>query len=430
MVVGGGFGGLYAVQHLRRAPVDVTLIDRRNFHLFQPLLYQVATGAISPGDMAAPLRSVLKKQRNVRVVLGDVRAIDARARHVSLGDGSTMPYDRLVVATGARHAYFGHDEWERLAPGLKTIEDALEIRRRILLAFETAERERDPERRRALQTFVVVGGGPTGVELAGAIGEIAFHGVLGAFRRTRPRDTRILLVEGLDRILPSYRPELSASAERALQRLGVTCLTRGMVTAIDEEGVTVRREGGEERIATRTVLWAAGVRASSLGQALADSTGAELDRVGRVLVQPDLTIAGHPEIFVIGDLATFTHQGERPLPGVAPVAIQQGKHVAAVLSGDRAAGTPFRYWDKGSLATIGRGSGVADLGLIRFSGFLAWIAWLFVHLFYLVEFDNRVVVLAQWTWNFLTRNRGNLLITGAPLLPDRPSGEAARPPAG
>src|SRR6266849_5524102 len=413
VIIGGGFGGLYAAKALRRAPVEVTLIDRRNFHLFQPLLYQVATGGLSPGELASPLRYVLRNSLNTEVLLGEVVDLDVAGRRVILRDGE-VGYDTLIVATGSSHHYFGNDQWEPLAPWLKTIEDATEIRRRILLAFEKAEREPDEEARRVWLTFVVVGAGPTGVELAGALGEIANDTLRHDFRHINPADARILLVEGTDRVLPSYPPDLSADAEKALIKLGVRPMTGAIVTAIDEGGVTVRRASEAERIPTHTVLWAAGVQASPLGRMLAESTGAKLDRAGRVLVQPDLTIAGHSEILVIGDLANFSHQTGKPLPGVAPVAMQEG-HYAAKQIRKRLAGEtapPFHYWDKGSLATIGRAAAVADFGRIHIDGLIAWLTWLFVHLLYLVEFDNRLLVLMQWAYNYFTRNRGARLITG------------------
>ncbi|MDQ3871882.1 MAG: NAD(P)/FAD-dependent oxidoreductase [Chloroflexota bacterium] len=429
VIVGGGFGGLYAAKALRGAPLDVTIVDRRNFHLFQPLLYQVATGALSPGDIASPLRAVLRHQHNATVLLGDVRGVDAARRRLTLADGDELEYDSLIVATGARHAYFGHDEWEPLAPGLKTLEEALEIRRRVLIAFEAAERQADPEAARAWLTFVVVGAGPTGVELAGALGEIANETLPGDFRTIDPRHARILLLELVDRALPSYPPGLSASAARSLGRLGVTVRTGTRVTAVDDGAVTVAHEGGSERIPARTVLWAAGVRASSLGRVLAEATGVEVDRAGRVFVAPDLSLPGHPEIFVIGDLATLVDARARPVPGVAPAAMQEGRFVADLIRGrlQGNASRPFRYHDKGSLATIGRGAGVADLGRLHFGGFLAWLAWLFVHLFYLVEFENRIVVLTRWTWTFFTRQRASRLITGHVLQPPirRPVAAAA-----
>jgi NADH dehydrogenase len=421
VIVGGGFGGLYATRRLKRAPVRVTLLDRRNFHLFQPLLYQVATGALSPANIAAPLRAVLRRQANVVTLLAEVVDFNIAERQVILSDGQ-LSYDTLVVAAGGRHHYFGHDEWETLAPGLKTIEDATHIRRRVLLAFEAAERETDPERRQAWLTFVIVGGGPTGLELAGNIGELAHHTLRGNFRGMDPASARILLVEGTDRILPPYPPVLSAKAARQAERLGVTVRTGAIVTDIQPDAVTLRVGSQSDRVPARTVLWAAGVQASPLGARLAKATGAALDRAGRVVVGPDLTLPGHPEIFVIGDLANCTQDG-KPLPGVAPVAMQQGRYVADLivrrLRGAAVPG-PFRYRDHGSMATIGRAAAVADLGWLKLSGFPAWLAWLFIHLLYLVAFQNRFLVLSQWAWNYFTRNRAARLITGDNPLPFRP----------
>ena len=418
VIIGGGFGGLYATKSLKRAPVQVTLIDRRNFHLFQPLLYQVATGGLSPANIAAPLRAILKRQENVRVLLGEAIDIDVSNRRVVLSDGE-VSYNTLIIAVGVRHHYFGRNDWEELAPGLKTIEDATEIRRRVLLAFEAAERERVPERLRAWLTFVVVGGGPTGVELAGTLGEIARHTLKHDFRAINPADARIVLVEGMDRVLPPYPPTLSARAEAGLSRLGVTVRTRAMVTDIDADAVTIRCGERSERIPTRTVLWAAGVQASALGGILASATGAAVDGVGRVVVEPDLSVAAHPEVFVIGDLAHFSHQTGTPLPGVAPVAMQQGRYVATLIVRRLRGETmpPFRYRDYGSMATIGRAEAVADLGWVRFSGFFAWLAWLFIHLIHLVQFQNRLLVLIQWAWNYVTWNRYARLITGKNPLP-------------
>ena len=418
VIIGGGFGGLYATKSLKRAPVQVTLIDRRNFHLFQPLLYQVATGGLSPANIAAPLRAILKRQENVRVLLGEAIDIDVSNRRVVLSDGE-VSYNTLIVAVGVRHHYFGRNDWEELAPGLKTIEDATEIRRRVLLAFEAAEREGDPGELRAWLTFVVVGGGPTGVELAGTLGEIARHTLKHDFRAINPADARIVLVEGMDRVLPPYPPTLSARAEAGLSRLGVTVRTRAMVTDIDADAVTIRCGERSERIPTRTVLWAAGVQASALGGILASATGAAVDGVGRVVVEPDLSVAAHPEVFVIGDLAHFSHQTGTPLPGVAPVAMQQGRYVATLIMRRLRGETmpPFRYRDYGSMATIGRAEAVADLGWVRFSGFLAWLAWLFIHLIHLVQFQNRLLVLIQWAWNYVTWNRYARLITGKNPLP-------------
>jgi len=411
VIVGAGFGGLYAAQALKSAPVRVTVVDANNHHVFQPLLYQVATAALSPGDIAYPIRAVLRRQRNTNVLMARAVSVDTAQRKVMLEDGG-IEYDYLILATGGRHAYFGHDDWEKLAPGLKTVEDALEIRRRILLAFEKAEREKDEARRRALLNFVVVGGGPTGAELAGAISEIARHVMVEDFRAIDPREARVLLLEAGPRILPSFPEELSAKAAASLERLGVEVRTGTGVTRLEPGAVQV----GSETIAAETVLWAAGVRASPL----ADSLGVTLDRAGRVIVERDLTVPGHPEIFVIGDLAAFLHQTDnaappgKPLPGVAPVAIQQGRHAAMnILRACR--GEPlqtFHYLDKGNLATIGRATAVADLGFIRLSGLIAWLAWLFIHIFFLIGFRNRFVVLFEWAWAYVTYQRAARLITG------------------
>ena len=416
VIVGGGFGGLYAAKKLGRAAVSLTLIDRRNFHLFQPLLYQVATGALSPGEIASPLRAVVGRNRNTEVVLGEVRDLDAANRRVILDGGEgegQVPYDELIVATGVTHAYFGHDEWAALAPGLKTVEDATAIRARLLQAFERAEREPDAAARRAWLSFVIVGGGPTGVELAGALSEIANDTLRHDFRHIDPAEAQILLVEGEPRLLPAFPPDLSAKAEKQLLELGVRSHTSARVTAIDAGGVTVTAAGHSQQITARTVLWAAGVRASHMGKVLAERAGAQLDRAGRVLVEPDLSLPGHPEIRVIGDLANFSHQTGKPLPGVAPVAMQQGRYVAQAIAARLRGKTvgPFRYFNKGNLATIGRNRAVADFGKVRFSGFLAWFLWVFVHLMYLVEFENRLLVFVEWVYNYLTRNRGARLIT-------------------
>jgi len=377
------------------------------------LLYQVATGGLSPGEIASPVRHVLCRQRNTTVWLAEVRDIDVERRCVRLADGQ-VEYDTLILATGSHHHYFGHDEWAPLAPGLKTLEDAIEIRRRVLLAFERAERESDPEARRAWLTFVIVGGGPTGVELAGALGEIARDTLRHDFRTINPAGAVILLMEGADRLLQAFPPELSAHAERDLLSLGVRTRTHAVVTGMDELGVTVRLGDHTERIASRTVLWAAGVQASELGGIVAGRTGAPLDRSGRLIVQPDLTLPGHPEIFVIGDLANFSHQTGQPLPGVAPVAMAQGRYVArAIQARLRGATLPaFHYFDKGTLATIGRNKAVAAFGKLQIAGPIAWFVWLFVHLMYLVEFDNRLIVLIEWVYDYITRNRGARLITG------------------
>ena len=416
VILGGGFAGLGAALRLRRAPVDVTLIDRCNYHLFQPLLYQVATGALSPANISSPLRNILKGQKNTRVLLAEATDIDVKNRRVILSDGA-VDYDTLVVATGSSHQYFGHDEWEKYAPGLKTVEDATDMRRRILLAFETAERETDPEKLRALMTFVIVGGGPTGVELAGALAEIANDTLRRDFRSIDPSQARIILVEGGDRILPAYPPKLSAAARRMVEGLGVTIRTGAMVTGIDKDSVTVREAGASAIIPTRTILWAAGVLASPLGNAIARDTGAPADKTGRVIVGPDLTVSGHPEIFVIGDLANFSHQGGKPLPGVAQPAIQQGAYVARAIAG-RLRGEkikPFHYFDKGNLAVIGRGAAVADLNWLRLSGLPAWLIWIFIHLMYIVEFQNRLLIFVQWAWFYFSYDRSARLITGKSL---------------
>lgn len=421
VIVGGGFAGLHAAQSLRRSPVKVTLIDRRNFHLFQPLLYQVATGGLSPADIASPLRSVLCRERNVCVLQGEVTGFDVAVRRVLLGE-SSIEYDTLILATGASHHYFGHRDWEPLAPGLKSIEDATEIRRRVFGAFERAEREPDAARQQEWMTFAVVGGGPTGVELAGAIGELAQHTLPRDFRHIDTRQTRVYLLEGTERILATYDEALSQAAAESLERLGVTVRTGSVVTDIQPDGVTIRRGQQPETIAARTVVWAAGVQASPLGAALARATGAELDRQGRVGVGPDLSVPGHPEIFVLGDLAHARQPDGRTLPGVAPVAMQQGAYAARLIT-RRLRGQetpPFRYRDRGSMAVIGRSAAVAQTGRLRLHGFPAWLAWLFVHLIYLVEFENRLSVLLQWAWNYFTRNRSARLITETPkyVLPE------------
>lgn len=413
VIVGGGFGGLNAAIGLRHVPVRITLLDRRNFHLFQPLLYQVAIGGLSPANIASPLREVLKHQGNVRVLLEEVQDIDVASRVVKLRDGQ-LGYDTLILAPGTEPNYFGHSHWEGLAPGLKTLEDATEIRRRILLAFETAEREADLQQVAAHLTFIVIGGGPTGVELAGAIAELARDTLQQNFRAINPAKTRIVLLEGTDRILPTYHPTLSRKAAASLHRLGVEVRTNAVVTDIRPIGVTLRVDEQEEQLPFSTVLWAAGVRPSALGHLLAQQTGVALDSNGRVVVEPDLSISHHPEIFVIGDLAHFGYHTGRPLPGLAPVAIQQGRYVAALVH-RRLQGrlTPaFRYRDGGSMATIGRATAVAEVGWLRVSGYLAWLAWLFVHLMGLVAFQNRLLVLVQWAWSYFTFNRSARLITG------------------
>lgn len=412
VILGGGFGGLYAAKALRQAPVEVTVVDRRNFHLFQPLLYQVATGSLSPGEIAAPLRAVLRSQKNTRVLLGDAVHLDTGTRQLILTDGA-VPYDSLIVATGARNFYFGNDAWQPLAPGLKSIEDATGMRQKILYAFEAAEREPDPARRRAWLTFVVVGAGPTGVELAGALAEIARDTLRHDFRSIHPEESEILLLDSSPRVLPTYPEDLSAAAERSLIGLGVRPRSNVKVTAIDPNSVTMSTPNGTERIETRTVLWAAGVTASEFAKVLAQSAGAQLDRQGRVLVAPDLTIPGHPEIFVIGDLAHIEQDG-KILAGVAPVAMQQGRYAAGAIT-KRLRGQmpePFRYHDKGSLAVIGRAAGVADFGRLRFHGIAAWLLWLFVHLMYLAQFRNRLIVFIRWGFQYVIFDRGARLITG------------------
>ena len=425
--MGGGFGGLYAARNLGYAPVEVTLIDRRNFHLFQPLLYQVATGGLSPADIASPLREILKRQSNTSVLLGEVVDFDVREKRVRLEDGDSIPYDFLVVATGLQNHYFGNDAWAEKAPGLKTVEDATEIRRRVLLAFERAEREEDPAARRRLLTFVVIGGGATGVELAGALAELARDTLRHDFRSIDPRDSKILLLEGGGRILEAFPPELSEKAMGALAKLGIEVRLECRVTDVGNGTVLAKGSRGEESFPAATVLWAAGVRVTNLARVLAERTCAPTDRGGRILVRADLSVPGYPEVFAIGDIAHVHDQrSKKPLPGVAPVAMQEGKHVARVIE-SRLRGEPelpFRYYDKGSLATIGRASAVASIRGFRLWGYLAWIVWLFVHILYLVGFENRILVMVQWAWNYFTRNRSARLITG-----DRAAqGKRALPP--
>ncbi len=424
LIVGGGFGGLYAARQLGKDKrVDVTLVDRRNFHLFQPLLYQVATGALAPGEIAQPLRSILRKRKNTTVLLGEAVSIDPERREVVLSDGGPIGYDSLIVATGAHFSYFDHEEWARFAPGLKSIDDATEIRRRILIAFEAAEREADPARREAWMTFVVVGGGPTGVELAGAIGEIANDTLRRDFRSIDPSQARIYLVEALDRILPPYPPGRSASAKRQLEHLGVVVRTKTKVIDVDDRGVRLAAGDAEESLPARTVLWAAGVLVTSFAMSVAQATEAKTDRAGRVIVGPDLTIPGHPDIFVVGDAAVQPWKEGRPVPGVAQGGIQGGTYAAKTiqrrLSG--AATPPFRYSNRGDVAVIGRASGVTDIPWLgpfgQQGGFLAWMLWLLIHITYLIGFANRIVVVTRWGWSFFTHGRGSRLITGTPLLP-------------
>jgi NADH dehydrogenase len=424
VVVGGGFGGLQAALGLRRAPVEVTLVDRRNFHLFQPLTYQVATGALSPGEIAYPLRAIFKRYPNVRVMMAEVADFDLDARELHLRPVAGVPaperlgYDTLIVSGGSLYSYFGHDEWREYAAEVKSLESALLVRTELLSAFEAAEEETDPNRRAALLTFVVVGAGPTGVEIAGQIGELARDTLRRDFRAIDPRNARILLVEALDRVLTSFPPSLSHAAERSLARLGVTVLTGHTVTAVDPDGVTlVGQDQSSERIASRTVVWAAGVTASSLASRLGELSGAECDHAGRVAVERNLTLPGHPEVFAIGDMVRVRDADGNPvvLPGLAPVAMQQGRYAAEVIR-DRLRGNqtgPFRYRDKGNLATIGRAAAVADIKGLRLHGFLAWMTWLLVHLWYLIGFQNRVLVLIRWSVSFSTHGRGARLITAA-----------------
>lgn len=411
VILGGGFGGLYAAKSLAHAPVDLTLLDRRNFHLFQPLLYQVATGALSPGEIASPLRSILGGQKNARVLLAEAVDLDADARILKLDSGE-VPYDTLIVATGSRTFYFGNAAWERYATGLKTIEEATQIRHKILFAFEAAERETDPVKRREWLTFVVVGAGPTGVELAGALSEIAHDTLRHDFRSIRPEEAQILLLDGSDRVLPSYPPDLSAKAEQSLLRLGVRPRNKVRVMEIDDNGVDVQGENGTQRVNAKTVIWAAGVRASTFGEVLAKRAGAKINGQGQVSVQSDCTLPGHPEIFVIGDLARFEQDG-KPLAGVAQVGMQQGDYAAKVIKNRlrNQPTKPFRYFDKGNLAVIGRASAVAQIGKLHLSGLIAWLVWLFVHLMYLVEFSNRLLVFIHWGFLYITFNRGARLIT-------------------
>ncbi len=437
VIVGGGFGGLYTVRALAKHDLQITLLDRKNHHTFQPLLYQVATAGLNPSDIAVPIRSILRKHPNVEVLLGDVAAINADSRTLTLTDGATIPYDTLILATGASHSYFGHPEWERFAPGLKTIEDALEIRKRVFFAFEAAEREPDESLRAPWLTFVVVGGGPTGVELAGTLGEISRQTLRHDFRHINPSESCILLLEGGPHILGTYVPELREKAKVQLERLGVNVRTSARVVGIDPGGVTLAPTDGQpgERIPSHTVLWAAGVAASPLAKSL----GVPLDRAGRVLVEPDLTVPGHPEIYVIGDVAAVK-QGDGFVPGVAPAAIQEAKHAAKNIVRSLAGEPrqPFRYHDKGSLATIGRASGIADFGRLKLSGFLAWLAWLLIHVFFLIGFRNRFIVMFQWALSYLTFQRGARLITGkVPMAeitqrpsppPSAPSPELRAPP--
>lgn len=420
VIVGGGFGGLTAAKALRKAPVRVTVIDRQNHHLFQPLLYQVAMAGLAPSEIAVPIRSLLGKQKNTTVLLDEVTHVDLDGKSLALAQGATLSYDYLVLAPGARTHYFGHDEWSLFAPGLKSIDDAVEIRRRVLLAFEAAERESDLEKRSKNLSFIVIGGGPTGVELAGAIAELARY-VLGRdFKNVRPSETRVLLLEGGPRVLSTFDPELSDKAVRQLSELGVHVRTGAIVSHIGPAGVSLKTG---EVLAAETIVWAAGVASSPL---LARA-GVEVDRVGRAKVEPDCSLKGHPEVFVIGDAAFLLGEDGKPLPGVSPTAMQMGRHVAQLIAGELRglSRTPFRYRDKGSMATIGRSRAIAQRDNIKLAGFLAWLSWLLVHIFYLIGFRNRLLVLFDWAWSYLTYRRGARLITGGRLSPGAPVGPHA-----
>ncbi len=411
LILGGGFGGLYAAKALRRAPVQVTVVDRRNHHLFQPMLYQVATAGLNPSDIASPIRSILRHSKNTEVILAEARHVDVNAHRVDFTDGSSLQYDYLIVATGAQHSYFGHEQWEPLAPGLKSLEDALEIRRRVLLAFERAEREPDPVRRHAHLTFVIVGGGATGVEMAGAVAEIRRYALRRDFRHIDPGEATVMLLEGGPRLLPSYPPKLSDEAKLELRKLGVDVRIETLVT--DMRPGSVAAAGWI--IPTDTVIWAAGNTASPLLRTL----GAPLDRVGRAIVEPDCTIPGHPEVFVLGDAAFLKNEAGNPLPGICPVAIQMGQYAARAIEGDLVGRPrrPFAYWDRGQLAVIGRGQAVADIWKLHFGGFLAWLIWIFVHIFFLIGFRNRILVLLEWAWSYVTYSRGARLITEETQVP-------------
>jgi NADH dehydrogenase len=423
VILGGGFGGMYAAQALKRAPLEVVVIDRRNYHLFQPLLYQVATGSLSPGEIAAPIRAVLNNQKNTSVLLGEAVDIDPAAKQISLRDGAAIPYDSLIVATGSQGSYFGHDEWKTWAPGLKTIEDATAIRHKILLAFEAAERTADAVERCSWLTFVIVGAGPTGVELAGALGEIANETLKHDFRFISSKDARIIVVDGGQRPLASYPEDLSKHAEKELVRLGARVRMGVTVTCVDEGGVTLKTAAGNEHIASRTVIWAAGVAVTEFARTLAKKTSAETDRAGHIKVAPDLTIPNFPDIYIVGDLALVKDKDGKPLPGVAQVAMQGGAYAARVIARKvegKPPPPPFAYFNKGDLAVIGRAAAVANIFGVHLSGFLAWLVWLFIHLAYLVEFQSRILVLVEWGFLYLTFNRGARLITGK--VPDRSMG--------
>ena len=415
LILGGGFGGLNAAQKLKRAPVEVTLIDRRNFHLFQPLLYQVATGSLSPGEICAPLRSVLSRQKNTQVLLGEAVDIDPHGKQVQLRDGACLSYDSLIVATGSKTSYYGHDDWRSSAPSLKTIEEATAIRHKILYAFEWAERAATEEEAREWLTFVIVGAGATGLELAGALAEIANETLKNDFRSINPKDARIILMEGGARVLAAYPPDLSEKAEKLVRGLGVEIMKLVMATEVDANGVTYKHGDAVQKLAAKTVLWAGGVMTTSFGSRLAQRTNAQTERGGRIKVNPDLTLPNFPDIFIVGDLAAAPGPAGRPLPGVAQVAIQGGAYAAktiiARLKGDPQV-KPFRYFDKGDMAVIGRAAAVANVFGMHFWGWPAWLIWLFIHLMYIVEFQNRVLVFIQWGFEYLTFSRGARLITG------------------
>ena len=434
LILGGGFGGLNAAQRLKRAPVDVTLLDRRNFHLFQPLLYQVATGSLSPGEISAPLRSVLSRQKNTQVLLGEAADIDPDAKLVKLSDGATLSYDSLIVATGSKTSYYGYDEWREWAPSLKTIEEATAIRHKILVAFEWAERATTPEEARQWLTFVIIGAGATGLELAGALAEIANETLKNDFRHINPRDARIILMEGGDRVLPPYPPDLSAKAERLVKRLGVQIMKGAMATSVDAEGVNYKHGDTAGRIQAKTVLWAGGVTTTSFGRTLGQRTHAETDRHGRINVKPDLTVPNYPDIFIVGDLAHAVDEKGQPLPGVAQVAMQGGTYAAKVIlrrAKGQAAPGPFHYFNKGEMAVIGRAAAVANIFGMHFAGLLAWLIWLFIHVMYIVQFQSRLLVFIQWGFEYLTFSRGARLITGtaegSPAVPQARKGGAAAP---
>ena len=422
IILGGGFGGLLAAQKLKRVPVQVKLFDRRNFHLFQPLMYQVATGSLSPGEIAAPLRSVLRKQKNTEVLLGEAADIDPTRNRIKLKDGAEFEYDSLIVATGSQTSYYGNDSWRHAAPSLKSVEEATAIRHKILLAFECAERGTNPEDVRAWLTFVIVGAGATGLELAGALAEIANETLRHDFRNINPTEARILLVEGGPRILPAFPEDLSAKAEKLVSRLGVEIMKGVKVTLIDDDGVTLERPTGSESLRAKTVLWAGGVTINEFGKKLAQRVQAQTDRIGRIPVTPQLTIPNYPNIFVVGDLALAKGENDKPLPGVAQVAMQGGAYAAKVIRArveKKGEPPPFRYFDKGDMAVIGRAAAVANIFGFHLSGLPAWLVWLFIHLMYIVEFQSRVLVFIQWGFEYLTFSRGARLITGAEATPPR-----------